>query len=427
MGRAFFGGLFRDRKRCGPPSNSSQSSSHQKDAGITSINLSYSNVLTRQGYYVFPMSIIAYIILQGLTSINHICVAPEYGISVSSYYFAAGFSFSVNAILNVKKVMEHYVHRNQNGEFRGMHFVAATTISTIAGSSSFLTANVNYGGVCEDILGVSSPAAQWSEWLVCVPLMTYMIVSMEQKPGLTMVDCTIIFFMGLSVLVGFLINLPVSYGGGVFLFIIGCLSLVGILLFVIKSPDTGSVVPTNNKYLTNEQMTAIKFRLLAEKNRRYNLILSVALVFPLFPLIYFLGWRHMLDRDQVAIGYILVSLTSKLLFVSTLLDAQVYLTDSMENQQQTENFAQSSRQDFLRFVFHELRIPLNTLTIGIGLLSEEKNTLQNTCCEALRMMNGAVNLMSDTLNDVLFMHKIEDDALEITKTGKDFSFVPHVK
>ena len=416
MGKAsFLGRSLRNRKRCAP-SSSNENDKSQEEVGVTISALSNSNLLTRQGYYVLPISIIAYIILQGLTSINDICLAPEYGYSVSYYYFGAGFAFSVNAILNVKKVMEHYVHRGQNGEFRGMPFVAATTISTIAASASFLTSNVNYGGVCVDILGVSSPAAQWSEWLVCVPLMTYMIVSMEQKPGLTLVDCMIIVLMGLSVLVGFLMNLSVSYGGGIFLFIVGCLSLVGVLLFVMKSSK--SVVPTSNDHLTNDQITAKKFHLLAQTNRRNNLILSVALIFPLFPVIYLLGWVHVLDRDQVAIGYIMVSLLSKLLFVSTLLDAQVYLIDSMEIQQQTEKLAQDSRRDFLRFVFHELRIPLNTLTIGIGLLMEDKDTLQNACREALRMMNGAANLMSDTLNDVLYMHKIDEGAMEITKTGR---------
>ena len=364
---------------------------------------------------MLPLSIIAYVILQGLASINGICVAPKFGLSVTYHYFGAGYAFSISALLSGKKVIEHHLNRGQNGEFRGMSFVAATTISTIAGTASFLTSNANYGGVCVDILGVSSPAAQWSEWLVCVPLMTYMIVSMEEKPGLTIADYTIIIFLFLSVLAGFLMNLPVTYGGGIFLFIIGCLCLLGVLLFVMKGRDV--IVPISNDCLTNDQITTKKAHLLAQTNRRNNLIALIAIIFPLFPFINLLGWVHVLDRDQTAIGYVLVSLLAKLLFVSTLSDSQVHLTDSMDIQRQTERLTQDSRRDFLRYVFHELRIPLNTLTIGIGMLLEDKDTLQNACREALRMMNGAANLMSDTLNDVLFMHKIEEGAMEITKTG----------
>ena len=413
----------RKQNRCVP--SSSASSNKPSDNVASIINKENVNILTQQGYYVLPISIGAYIILQGLTHIQQVCIAEEYGISVSYYYFGAGFAFSVNVLLSGKKVLEHHVHRGPNGEFRGMAFVAATTISTIAGTASFLTSNANYGGVCVDILGVSSPAAQWSEWLVCVPLMTYMIVSMEQKPALTLGDYTIILLMGFSVLVGFLMNLPVTFGGGVFLFIFGCLCLIGVLVFVMKGRE--SVVPTSNDYLTNDQITAKKYQLLAQTNRRNNLTLLIATVFPIFPLIYLLGWIHILDRDQVAIGYIMVSLIAKLLFVSTLLDAQVHLTDSMEIQRQTEKLAQDSRRDFLRYVFHELRIPLNTLTIGIGLLLEDNDALQNTYREALRMMNGAANLMSDTLNDVLFMHKIDEGAMEISKTGNPFYILyPHI-
>ena len=413
-GKTFLGGMRNRKNRCAP-SECGDNKPTDVVAAFGYYNKESINLLTKQGYYVLPLSILSYVILQGLTSINGMCVAPEFSISVTYYYFGAGFAFSVNALLSGKKVIEHHITRGQNGEFRGMSFVAATTISTIAGTASFLTSNVNYGGVCVDILGVSSPAAQWSEWLVCVPLMTYMIVSMEEKPGLTITDYTIILLMGLSVLVGFLMNLPVTYGGGVFLFIIGCLCLMGVLLFVMKGHD--DLVPTSNDYLTNDQITAKKYHLLAQSNRRNSLILLIGTVFPLFPLIYLLGWVHVLDRDQTAIGYVMVSLLSKLLFVSTLLDAQVHLTDSMEIQRHTEKMAQDSRRDFIRYVFHELRIPLNTLTIGIGMLLEDKDTLQNTCREALRMMNGAANLMSDTLNDVLFMHKIEEGAMEITKTG----------
>ena len=377
---------------------------------------------------MLPLCIVVYVILQGLTSINGVCNAPEFSTYVTYYYFGAGFSFIVMTVLMGKKILEYHYYRGENGEFRGMMYLAAATISIIAGTASFLTSNANYGGVCVDVLGVSSPAAQWSEWLVCVPLMTYMIVTIDDKSSLSMSDYSIILLMGFSVLVGFLMNFRVSYGGGVFLFVFGCICLVGVLYFVIKAPHYHSILPNTKMGHSNEEPNPYKkHRELGIATRRKALIILVAVLFPLFPIIYLLGWIHVLDRDQVAVGYVLVSVVSKLLFVNSLIDSQVYLSDSLEADRKIEKLAQDSRRDFLRYVFHELRIPLNTLTIGIGLLQEDKDHLNNPCQEALHMMNGATSFMSDTLNDVLFMHKIEEGAMDITKTGNSplqaFSYI----
>ena len=375
----------------------------------------HANILTRQGWIVLPLCIVVYVVLQGLTSINGVCTAPEYSTYVTYYYFGAGFAFIVMTILMGKKIFEYHYYRGENGEFRGMMYMAAATISIIAGTASFLTSNANYGGVCVDVLGVSSPAAQWSEWLVCVPLMTYMIVTIDDKSDLSFSDYMIILLMGFSVLVGFIMNFHMSYGSGIFLYVFGCLCLLGVLVFVVKAPHA---IAPNSGFAAGAQTKNKRHHDLGITTRRNALILLIAVLFPLFPIIYLLGWLLVLDRDQVAVGYIMVSVMSKLFFVNGLIDSQVYLSDSLEADRKKEKLAQDSRRDFLRYVFHELRIPLNTLTIGIGLLQEDKESMsKNPCREALHMMNGATSFMSDTLNDVLFMHKIEEGAMDITKRG----------
>ena len=37
--------------------------------------------------------------------------------------------------------------------------------------------------------------------------------------------------------------------------------------------------------------------------------------------------------------------------------------------------ANESRRTFLRYVFHELRIPLNTITMGIAVVEDRKGTI----------------------------------------------------
>ena len=350
-----------------PPSLGANAVSMNNSSTFREENLKEnSSILHRQGIYVFPLSIVIYIVLALLIGIEGGCHEPEYSAFVNTCYFGAGTAFVVHTVLMGRKVLEHHYHRGEQGEFRGMAHVAALTISLIAGTASFLTSN--FTGVCVDVLGVSSPVAQWPEWLVCVPLMTYTIVAIEHKSGLTMADYAIILLMFFSVLVGLLMHFAGSFGGGIFLYLFGCFCIIGVLWFVVKDR---AIAPTN-EFLSNLQISTQKYHHIAAANRRKALIVLVAVLFPLFPVIYLLGWLRAFDRDQVAIAYVVVSVVAKLLFVSSLIDTQVYLSDSLEADRKTEKIVQDSRRDFLRYVFHELRIPLNTMTIGIGFIEEDK-------------------------------------------------------
>ena len=60
----------------------------------------------------------------------------------------------------------------------------------------------------------------------------------------------------------------------------------------------------------------------------------------------------------------------------------------------------------------QVRTPLNSLTMGIDML-KMSDSLHTEEKEYLVMMTGATEFMSDTLNNVLNMHKIEEGKLEL--------------
>ena len=60
----------------------------------------------------------------------------------------------------------------------------------------------------------------------------------------------------------------------------------------------------------------------------------------------------------------------------------------------------------MKYLFHEVRTPLNSLTMGIDMLKLSEN-LMPAEREYLDVMAGATEFMSDTLNNVLNLHKIE--------------------
>ena len=77
-----------------------------------------------------------------------------------------------------------------------------------------------------------------------------------------------------------------------------------------------------------------------------------------------------------------------------------------------ENFQNinEARRNFLKYIFHELRSPLNSLAIGIEIL-EKSEDLKEGDLESLGLMKDASTFMGDTLNNVLSIQKIEEGAL----------------
>eukprot|EP01035_Chromulina_nebulosa_P069643 gene69643-biopygen47649 len=78
-----------------------------------------------------------------------------------------------------------------------------------------------------------------------------------------------------------------------------------------------------------------------------------------------------------------------------------------------ERYASDCRRNFMKYLFHEVRTPLNSLTMGIELLWTREG-LDSTDVELLTMMKGSAEFMGETLNDVLSMQKIEEGKMELT-------------
>ena len=161
-----------------------------------------------------------------------------------------------------------------------------------------------------------------------------------------------------------------------------------------------------NKRVSHDKMTQ---RWKSERTKtKSKLAYVLAALFPVFPLIYILGLVHVLDRDGVVVANMVAGLIIKLSFCGVLSLESVVLQLSEERK------ANESRRQLLRYVFHEIRVPLNTLTMGIAVLKDGEYTkLGDAGRDVVDMMDGAAGFMSDTLSDVLSMTKLEDRDMHI--------------
>ena len=369
-------------------------------------------LLSRQYCIVCPIAIIVYILLQFFIGMkSDLCMKEEdEPISDRVFYFynGAGFTFVISAIQQIVRIMECKLHWGDNNS-QGIYFTVFT-VSAIAASSFILTSTIQWGGICKDVLGVKSTAAQWAEWLVTVPIMVYMTLAMEDKAALTSYDIIIIAVFALAILSGFLLNfdtMPLALG--YVLFILGCCSIT--VTIVLNSLTKRSFRDAMRDHSVSHSDYR---RLLTKASKRRILTKLFVIVFPSFPLTHVLAQANVLDRDNTLIAYAICSLVAKLLFAGSVSDAYMSLEEGVNKLNlSTELCANKKRRQFLRYVFHEVRVPLNTISMGLIVMKEDHSKLSTASREAVEMMNGATNFMSDTLNDVLSMQKIEDGKMDL--------------
>lgn len=167
----------------------------------------FASLLSRQHHYVLPCALIVYVILQYIVGRYQICSPYRSPVSVTTetFFYCSASCFAMSAMQQLVKIFSFRGQKATGGMSRSLFF-AAFTVCVIAGSSSFLTAYVGYGGICIDIFGVESVAGQWAEWFVTVPLITYLTIAVEDKERLENQDFLIIISCLMCIICGFFMN-----------------------------------------------------------------------------------------------------------------------------------------------------------------------------------------------------------------------------
>lgn len=146
---------------------------------------------------------------------------------------------------------------------------------------------------------------------------------------------------------------------------------------------------------------------------KLNCATFLSISFSLFPVAYYLRLIGIIDDDIWHISIVLLNYLSKCLFAILTTDCHIEMLDSsrvllMEEKKRSEE----SRMMFLRYVFHEVRVPLNSVSLGVQLLNDS-DTISDSDKETVHTIREAIQFMSETLNDVLSIQKIEQGMLQL--------------
>ena len=385
--------------------------------GVSVNTRSRSTLIARQYHFVLPIFIVGYIALQLIIGLaSNVCSrnsAPMSQVSTVIHY-CCGFSFFVSTAQQIGKIFEIREGTNEVGN-RGI-YLANMSVNVIAGSSAWLTAYYQYGGTCTSVFGVETVTAQWAEWIASVPLICYMAVAIKDTPIMSNEDIAIVVLSCVAVVCGFLENfnqMPLPLG--IVIFVVGTFSMCSTLgLGLLSSWRRYRVISIDSKQRGEDFDD-----LIAQATKQRSLSVLLFLVYPAFPVIYILGIVKVLDRDGVFIAFQIAGVAAKLLFVSSIADAHMGLSRIIDKLRlSAEEAANTTRRTFLRYVFDQIRRPLNTVVMGCVVVGD--NAAQDRWTPmskgALDMMSAASTLISDTVEDVFALQKIEEGSMELTKS-----------
>eukprot|EP01036_Dinobryon_divergens_P026229 gene26229-biopygen21878 len=225
----------------------------------------------------------------------------------------------------------------------------------------------------------------WSEWLSNGPTIVFLTLALTEKKDLSNTDLAIMMSFFVCMVSGFLLIIPQPrYLAYFWLSVcaVTCLPVLYLPWYVSRNesaPDieeggsNHSIIPSGSK----------------KHKQQFYLALWTTIVCPLFPLNYALAATKIIGPGESTGIFLLLTLLLKAFFAASLADAHTNVLLDAQKDLDRERQANEARRAFLK---HETRADL----------------------ELLAMMTGAADFMSETLNNILSMQKIEEGKMELT-------------
>ncbi|KAJ1458261.1 hypothetical protein M885DRAFT_96678 [Pelagophyceae sp. CCMP2097] len=167
---------------------------------------------------------------------------------------------------------------------------------------------------------------------------------------------------------------------------------------------------------------------LERSERRVSLCFSCSVTWSLFALVYVGGALRLYSERVEMTALDILDVMSKALYAAALGKSHLESMSpakTLERLLSLERFATDQRRAFLRYVMHEVRVPLNTVHLGIHAIHVELQTAAEhrlpapvlatlTDVEAiLGEVKQSVTVMSATLDDVLSFAAIEEGRMDL--------------
>lgn len=248
------------------------------------------------------------------------------------------------------------------------------------------------------------------EWIVTVPFLVFITVSVHDKPYLSRDDLLVVISQLLMMILCFLSSLTSSrLIRGISIAVCAMLALPFFHFTYRAQIELQELLQKSHENLAKRGTLERKVLL---ASRKTTLATTLATLMPLFPLVYFFSSYQFLDASFTHVAFLFSSAFTKVFFASVCMDAHLEVSHPVIALIDAEKFAHTTRRAFLRYVLHEVRVPLNSISLGIQILSNNHN-MNDDDRETISLMKEAVNFMGETLNDVMALQTVEEGTLEL--------------
>lgn len=240
-----------------------------------------------------------------------------------------------------------------------------------------------------------------------------MLVSMDIKPGYKLEDFYIVLNNGLTIAFGALMQSTSSKLWCNIWLIFSCLTFGIAMWFIYRSLTRlkdiiaePTVIAQDNGYQDYAKLIAAK---------RLTLTYYFLSAFIIFPMLYFLRWFGLIDDDILFVSYLIASSSTKIIFATICTDAHMEVSHPSIALLVEEKKSHDARREFLRYIFHEIRVPLHSISMGIQFLGDSNIDPQSSEGEVVMMLHEATLFMGETLDDVQALQRIEEGGLVIVR------------
>lgn len=290
-------------------------------------------------------------------------------------------------------------------------YLTAFTIMMISFSAEVMNISGNFP-LRKNNYGIVSSSLQFCEWQVTVPIMIYLCLTLDcRKTHLSKSDFVAIF---LSWFGPFCLYLEIFEGLYKFRHIIlltGIISMSIVLFIVLRTALTSQkTLASINKNDPSEIISE------AVLDRQIMCCIFILLSFPLFPTAFFSAIFGLIDNTQLSLANGILNFATKALFSAILMYGHLECLNPTRFQYLAEKRANDARRVFLRYVFHEVRSPLNSMTLGVHVLQSYPELMINSDCkDTLDLIREASLYTNEILNEVLYMQKIDEGELALER------------
>jgi signal transduction histidine kinase len=233
----------------------------------------------------------------------------------------------------------------------------------------------------------------------------------DDKPFLSRGDIRIIFCFFCGLLFQFLLIFTKTENVSYLFLVLSFLLTIPVVVYVTYKSQA-ELEKLLVKIHDNPSRKSLYERRIFLASRRSAMAKFLAYAYPLFPIIYYLNILQVLSQEWTFVGLLLASAFTKICFATICMNSNLEVSHPAIILIDAEKFAQTSRKAFLRFVFHEVRVPLNSISLGIQVLSNTPE-LGPAEHETINLMKEATNFMGETLNDVMALQTFEEGTTEL--------------